>query len=73
MLHALVTFAATEEEGSKTAFYVLGSALAVFAVALSALGLTRHDFPATKGAQRAVIGLAVLLVAGAMASAVLTA
>ena len=72
MLHAFVTFAATEEEGSKLAFYLLGGLLALFAVAVSALGVKRHDFPATRGALRAVIGLAVLLVAAAMASAVLT-
>ena len=75
MLHALITLAATEtgHEGSKTAFYVLGGALALFAVAVSAAGIRGHEsFPRSRGLFRAVLGLAVLLVIGAMASAVLT-
>jgi hypothetical protein len=67
----LITFAA--EEGSKTAYYIAGCALAAFAVIVSAIGISRHDtFPPSKGAARAVMGLAVILVAATMASAVLT-
>jgi hypothetical protein len=67
----LITFAA--EEASKTPYYVAGSALAVFAVLISAIGITRHEtFPPSKGAARAVMALAALLVAATMASAVLT-
>ena len=74
MLHALITFAAEEAEGSKTAFYVIGGTLAVFAVVVSAVGIRGHEtFPPTAGAYRAVIGLAFVLVVGAMAAAVLTA
>ena len=76
MLHALITLAATEEaaESSKIPFYLLGGALAVFAVLVSAVGIRGHEtFPPSTGAYRAVLGLAVLLVAGAMAAAVLTA
>jgi hypothetical protein len=68
---ALITFAA--EEGSKTAYYVAGAALAAFAVIISAIGISRHDrFPPSKGATRAVMGLAAILVVATMASAVLT-
>jgi hypothetical protein len=71
VLGALVTFAA--EEGSKTPYYVAGVALAVFAVVISAIGITRHEtFPPSKGAARGVMALAVILVVATMASAVLT-
>jgi hypothetical protein len=77
VLHAAITvLAAAEEHGeetSKTLFYVCGGLLAVFAVVISAIGISRHDsFPPTKGAARAVMGLAALLVVLAMASAVVT-
>jgi hypothetical protein len=74
VLHALITFAATEgEESSKTAYYIAGSVLAGFAVVISAIGISRHEtFPPSKGAARAVMALAALLVAATMASAVLT-
>ena len=73
---AIAILAAAEaehEESSKTLFYVCGGLLAVFAVAISAIGISRHDsFPPSKGAARAVMGLAGLLVLLAMASAVIT-
>ena len=74
MLHALITLAATEpEESSKTAYYVAGSVLAAFAVIISAIGIRAHEtFPPSKGAARAVMAVAALLVAATMASAVLT-
>ena len=56
MLHALITFAATEEgeESSKTLFYIFGGLLAVWAVVVSAIGIRAHDrFPATLGARTA--------------------
>lgn len=75
MLDALTTvFAATEgHESSKTLFYVAGGLLAVFAVLVSALGISRiGTFPAGRGQARGVIGLAALLVAAAMAAAIIT-
>jgi hypothetical protein len=67
----LITFAA--EEASKTPYYIAGLALASFAVIISAIGISRHEtFPASAGAARAVMGLAVVLVLATMASAVLT-
>ena len=45
----------------------------MYAVLVSAVGISRHEtFPATQGQFRAAIGIAVLLVAGTMASAILT-
>ena len=75
MLSALLTLAAetAEEEPSKTAFYILGAAAAVWAVVLFAIGMRSPAFPASQSAQRGVIAISVLVVVGAMASAVLTA
>ena len=74
MLHALVSLAATEgEESSKTLFYVLGGVLVAWALAVSAVGIARHEtFPPSAGATRAVMAISVLLVLAAMASAVIT-
>ena len=71
---ALLIFAqeAIEDEPSKTPFYILGGAAAVWAVALFAVGMRSRDFPGSAGAQRAVMAISVVLVAAAMASAVLT-
>jgi hypothetical protein len=75
MLAALLTFAAetAEEEPSKTPFYVLGGAAAAWAILLFAVGMRSPTFPGSRGAQRGVIAVSVLVVIGAMASAVLTA
>ena len=74
MLHALITFAATEEgaESSKTLFYVAGGALVLFAILVSALGVARSEFPSSKGAARGVMAVGALLVAFVMAAAVIT-
>jgi hypothetical protein len=74
VLHALITFAQEEaHETSKTAFYALGIALAVYAVGVSAIGIARHaTFPPSKGAARGVMALSFALVAATMASAILT-
>jgi hypothetical protein len=73
MLDLLATAAEHGEETSKTAFYVAGIALTVFALVIAAIGIRGHErFPPGKAAARAVMGLAVLLVAITMASAVLT-
>jgi hypothetical protein len=76
MLHAMLTFAAEaadHEESSKTAFYLLGGLLALWAVVVSAIGISRHEaWPATKGAARGVLGISAVLVVAAMAAAVAT-
>ena len=76
MLHALtIVFASAEgEESSKTLFYVAGGILAVFAVVISALGISRiGTFPPARAQARGVIGLAALLVLAAMTAAIVTA
>jgi hypothetical protein len=70
---ALIAAAESAEEPSKTAFYVCGGLLAVWAVVLSAIGMTNATFPATTTAKRGVIGISFLMMAAAMATAVITA
>jgi hypothetical protein len=55
------------------AFHILGGLLALWALLLSFLGITRENFPATKPAERAVALISVVLVACAIGSAVITA
>ncbi len=76
MLHALIVFAAEagEEHSDHTAFYVLGSLLALWAVGISIVGIRRPGtFPARAGARTGIVAVSLLLVLGATASAVLTA
>jgi hypothetical protein len=57
---------------SKTPFYIAGGFLALYAVALAAVGLTRPAFPGNTGGARAVMGLSFVLVVIAIAAAILT-
>jgi hypothetical protein len=71
---ATLLLAAEAAGHSKTPFYVLAAALVAFAVALSTLGVARHEtFPPSRGLATALIGVCILLVAGTMVTAVLTA
>jgi uncharacterized cupredoxin-like copper-binding protein len=50
-----------------TAYYVLGIAMVALAVVLSAIGLTRENFPPSQGAARGIIlGTLVLVLTGAV-------
>lgn len=68
----LVLAAEAAEEPSKTGFYLAGGVLALFAVVLSAVGLTRPAFPGSAAAARGVMALTVVLVAATLAAAVAT-
>jgi uncharacterized membrane protein YcjF (UPF0283 family) len=73
-LVTLVTAAAEHgEESSKAAFYIAGGLLVAWAVVLTAVGMTRQDFPGTATAARGVMGISAVLVLAAMAAIVLTA
>lgn len=61
-----------EEESSKTPFYIGGGLLAAWAVLVSAIGLSRPDFPRTEGTARAIYGVSILLVIGAVATSLST-
>jgi hypothetical protein len=76
LLQALVTFAveAPEADPNKTAFYILGGLLAVWAVVVSFVGLRAPStFPGSAGGRAGVMAISTVLVLGAMAAAVLTA
>lgn len=69
---ALVVLAAMKAEPSKVPFYLLGGALAAWAVIVSAIGLARPAFPGTGALARGVMALSAALVVAAMAAAVLS-
>jgi plastocyanin len=56
-----------------TAFHVLGAMLALWAVVLTALGVTREGFPGKGSGQTVVMAISALLVAGTIGSAIGTA
>src|SRR5438309_1007398 len=57
---------------SKTPFYIMGGALAAYAVVLAAIGITQPSFPYSKAGQRGVILLSTVMVAATIAVSVLT-
>jgi hypothetical protein len=59
-------------EPSKVPFYIAGGVLAVWAVALSAIGLTRPEFPSDLRGQRGVILVSFVLMVAAIAMAIVT-
>jgi hypothetical protein len=72
MLAAMLVFAA-EEETSKSAFYIAGGVLVVWAVLVGATGVRRHErWPQTKRSRNGVLALTALLVAATVATSVLT-
>ncbi len=69
MLNLFVGVAA---ETSKVPFYIAGLLLALWAVVLSAVGLTRPDFPYGAQGQRAVMLVSLVLMVFALAMAIVT-
>lgn len=57
---------------SKVPFYILGAALALWAVILAGIGLSRPSFPGGAQGQRGVIALTAVLVVLAIGAAILT-
>lgn len=72
MLHAFLTLAAEHVEPDKTAFYIGGGALAVWAVLVAALGITQPEFPKSGGQARGVMTISVLLTVAAMVTVLAT-
>jgi hypothetical protein len=68
----MLTLILAAGEPSKVPFYVAGGALAIWAVVLARIGLTRPAFPYNLRGQRAVIGISFVLMAVAIAMAVIT-
>ena len=54
------------------AFHVCGGLLAIWAIVLFALGVTRENFPATDGATRLVSAISVALTLLAIGTAIYT-
>lgn len=54
-------------------FHVVGGILAIWAVLVAAIGIMRADFPASGAVERLVGAITVLLVAGAVGTAIYTA
>jgi hypothetical protein len=59
-------------EPSKVPFYIVGALLAVWAVALSWIGITQPEFPGTVTRMRAVIGITLVLAVAAIGLAIHT-
>jgi plastocyanin len=56
-----------------TAFHVLGACLALWAVILTAIGVTRPDFPGKGAGTKIVMGISAVLVVSTIAAAIGTA
>lgn len=69
---AIVAVVAEIHEKSKVPFYIVGGGLAVWAVVLAAIGLSRPEFPGGTSGARGVMAFSALLVAAAMVVAVAT-
>jgi hypothetical protein len=74
MVHHLATLvlAVDNHEPNKLPFYIGGGALAAWAVILGFIGLRGDTFPANRGTARGVMGISVLLVVGAISTALIT-
>jgi hypothetical protein len=59
-------------EPSKVPFYIAGGALAVYAVVLAGIGLTRPEFPYGERGARGVMALSFVIVVIAIAMAIVT-
>lgn len=59
-------------EASKVPWYVAGGVLAVWAVVVSAIGLSRPGFPGSKAGRQLVIAVSFVLMVAAMTAAVVT-
>jgi hypothetical protein len=62
----------TAAETSKTPFFIIGGALAVYAVILATIGIQRPNFPFNARGQRGVIAVTAVMVVLAIAAAILT-
>jgi hypothetical protein len=60
------------DEPSKVPFFIIGGALAVYAVILSTIGIQRPKFPGNARGQRGVIVLTLVLAVLAIGAAIAT-
>jgi hypothetical protein len=64
--------AITEKEPNKTAFYIAGFILVIWAGGLTFYGMREAKWPSSLGGQRGVVVLSIVLVAATMVAAVAT-
>jgi hypothetical protein len=69
---AVLSLLIAAAEPSKVPFYIVGGLLAVWAVVLSGLGLTRPSFPYDTRGARGVMAISLLLMAATVAAAIAT-
>jgi len=73
VLHAVLTFAATEgEKPSKVPFYICGILLVGWALVVATIGIRNERFASEKRVSRAVMAVSAVLVLATMAMAVVT-
>jgi hypothetical protein len=70
-MSALLLITAADEP-SKVPFFIIGGALAVYAVILGTIGIQRPNFPSSIAAQRGVIALTAVIAVLAVGAAILT-
>lgn len=73
VLSFIVAAAEGAEHTSKTAFYIAGGLFAAWAVLIGIIGINRPGFPSGAGTARLAMVLGVVLMLGAMSTAVITA
>jgi hypothetical protein len=71
-MSAFLLLITAADEPSKVPFYIIGGALALYAVILSTIGIQRPDFPSNARGQRGIITLTSVIVVVAIATAILT-
>jgi hypothetical protein len=68
-MSALLLLTAADEP-SKVPFFIIGGALAVYAVVLSAIGMSRPNFPFNARGQRAVMAVTLVIAVLAVGAAI---
>lgn len=58
--------ASVEGEKSETPYFIAGGLFALWAIVVSFIGLRRPDFPKTKAAGRATMGVSLVLAASTL-------
>jgi hypothetical protein len=62
----------TAADTSKVPFYIIGGALAAWAVVLAGIGMSRPEFPYNERGARGVMALTVVMIVLAIGAAILT-
>jgi hypothetical protein len=68
-MSALLLLTAADEP-SKVPFFIIGGALAVYAVVLSAIGMSRPNFPFNARGQRTVMAVTLVIAVLAVGAAI---